>query len=195
MSTVTITTENGKTTVRAPYHPGWPKEARNLGGRWAGGAWVFDARDELRVRALADEVYGTDGGPGAEDTVTVRIPVGDVRGERGGQPATRYRYGRKSATRGGRDEERRLGDGVLLVSGGFEDSAGSHNYLQLGPLDGTFVEVRDLPRSVAVQHDLEIVGDGGPDHEALRAERERLHARLAEIDAVLGEEVANPSDG
>ncbi|MEU5811197.1 hypothetical protein [Streptomyces sp. NPDC047718] len=48
------------------------------------------------------------------------------------------------------------------------------------------MEVRDVPRSVAVNHGLEIVGEGRLDHDALRAERERLTARIAEIDTLLG---------
>ncbi|MER5973310.1 hypothetical protein ABT112_26890 [Streptomyces sp. NPDC002055] len=188
MSTVTITTAGGKTTVRSPYDPNWPSSARALGGRWSGGVWVFDSRDEERVRELAREVYGTDGTPDAGGTVTVRISVEDVRGERGGRPATLFRHGRQIATRFGRDEKPRLGDGVVLISGGFQSSAGSHNYLELGPLDDTVVEVRDVPRSVAVDHELQIVGEEGrPDHEALRAERERLAARITEIDAILGD--------
>jgi hypothetical protein len=187
MSHVTVTTANGKTTVEAPYHPDWPALARKLGGQRPGRVWVFDSRDEERVRELAREVYGTDGTPDAGGTVTVRIGVGDVRGEKGGRPATLYRYGRKIATRFGRDQEPRLGEGVVLISGGFAGSAGSHNYIELGPLDDTVVEVRDIPRSVAVDHGLKIVGEGPVDHEALRAERERLTARIAEIDAILGE--------
>ncbi|WP_329317286.1 hypothetical protein OG723_44620 (plasmid) [Streptomyces sp. NBC_01278] len=107
MSTVTVTTANGKTTVESPYHPGWPSEARALGGKWSGGAWVFDSRDEERVRELARDVYGTDGTPDAGGTVTVRIGVGEARGEGSGRPATRFLYGRKIATRFGRDEESR----------------------------------------------------------------------------------------
>jgi hypothetical protein len=186
MSNVTVTTANGKTTVESPYHPDWPAQARTLGGRWSGGAWVFDSRDEGRVRELARDIYGTDGTPDAGGTVTVRIGVSDVRGDRGGRPATLYRYGRKIATRFGRDEEPRLGEGVVLISGGFAGSAGSHNYISLGPLDDTVVEVRDIPRSVAVDHGLDVVDEGRVDHEALRAERERLTARIAEIDAILG---------
>jgi hypothetical protein len=186
MSSVEITTADGKTSVRSPYHPDWPSEARARGGRWSGGVWVFDSRDEERVRALAREIYGTDGSPDPGGTVSVRIAVGDAQGERGGQPARLYEFGRLIASRFGRDDEPRLADGVILIHGGFAGSAGSHSYIQLGPLDGTVVEVRDVPRTVAVDRGLEIVGEDGPDHEALRAERERLIARLAEIDAILG---------
>ncbi|MGW8558149.1 hypothetical protein [Streptomyces tubercidicus] len=187
MTSVTITTDNGKTYVDSPYHPGWPEEARNLGGRWSGGVWSFDARDEERVKALARRIYGTDGTPDPAGTVTVRISVHDVRGEGDGRPVTLYLYGREIATRYERDGRPRLGPGVILVEGGFDSSAGSHKYIQIGPKPGTVVEVRDMPRTVAHDHGLEIVDeDTAPDREALTEERERLVARLAEIDAILG---------
>ncbi|MEU6628393.1 hypothetical protein ABZ905_08875 [Streptomyces parvus] len=183
---VRITTENGKTYLRAPFHPDWPQAARDIGGQFPNGAWVFDARDEDRVRALAREIYGTDGTPDPTGTVTVRTRVSNVRGDRGGRPAVLYEFGRRIASRYSRDEPARLGTGVILVEGGFTPGAGTHSYIELGPLPGTVVEVRDVPRSVAVDHGLHIVDDEGPDRAALTAERDRLTARLAEIDALLG---------
>ena len=185
---VSITVDGGKLTVRSPFHPDWPPAARDLGGDWRGGVWVFDARDKARVRELAREVYGSDGSPDPAGTVTVRIPVDDVSGERGGRPATLYRLGRLIASRYGRDDKPRLGEGVVLVSGGWLGSAGSHNYIQLGPQEGTIVEVRGVPRiRLSGESDVEIVSaDQEPDEAALRAERERLVARISEIDAVLG---------
>uniref|UniRef100_UPI0004C0752A hypothetical protein n=1 Tax=Streptomyces capuensis TaxID=1464056 RepID=UPI0004C0752A len=148
---------------------------------------IFDSRDEERVRQLARDTFGTDGTPEPDGTVSVQISVPNVSGERGGHPATLWRYGRKIATRFARDEQPRLGEGVVLISGGFKNSAGSHNYIELGPIDdeATIVEVRDVPRSVALDHNLKIVGEDKPDLDALRAERERLTARIAEIDAIL----------
>lgn len=188
MSAITITTADGKTSVQSPYHPDWPAEARKIGGDWRGGAWVFDSRDEERIRSLARSIYGTDGSPDPGGTVSVRISVTDARGDGGGRPASLYVAGRLIATRYDRDEQPRLADGVVLIKGGFEASAGSRNYIQLGPEDGTVVEVRDVPRAVAIDRGLEIVQSadtGMPDHEALRVERARLAARLAEIDAIL----------
>ncbi|MFL5997630.1 MAG: hypothetical protein ACJ736_25520 [Streptomyces sp.] len=125
----TVTTADGKTSISSPYHPDWPSAARALSGRWGEGVWVFDSRDEERVRALARKIYDTDGSPDPGSTVSVRIDVDNVQGERGGQPARLYEFGRLIATRFGRDEEPRLADSVILIEGGFEDSAGSHNYI------------------------------------------------------------------
>ncbi|MFD4790141.1 hypothetical protein ACFWN1_24430 [Streptomyces sp. NPDC058459] len=176
---ISVTTETGKTRVQSPFHPKWPDEAKRIGGQWSGGALVFDARDEARVCELAIEIYGS-----AEftDTVSVRIQVGDAQGDRDGRPPRTGTAGR-FATRFGRDSEPRPGDSVILISGGF---AGSHNYITLGPLVGTLVEVRDMSRQVAEDQNLEIVNEGGPHQEALRAEPERLLARNAEINTSLG---------
>ncbi|MEU5748279.1 hypothetical protein ABZ804_22405 [Streptomyces sp. NPDC047726] len=189
-SKVTIATADGTTTVRAPFHPDWPSRAHALGGKRPNGAWVFDSRDEERVRALAREIFGTDGTPDPGGTVSVRIQVSNVEGAKGGKPAALYEYGRLIATRFDRDAEPRLGAGVVLISGGFAGRAGSHNYLELGPLDDTVVELRDIPRSVADENGLEIVGEGRIDHDALRAERELLTARISEIDAILVDRVS-----
>ncbi|MFD8340580.1 helix-turn-helix domain-containing protein [Streptomyces solisilvae] len=193
MSNVTITTSMGKTVVRSPFHPDWPGPARELGGRWSRseGTWTFDSRDEERVRGLAREVYGTDGTPCPEGTVTVRIPVSDVGGE-SYQPATLYRLGRNIATRYGRDDRPYLHNGVILVSGGFLPSGGSRQYVRLAPEDDTFVEVRDVLRSVAVEHGAEIVSEDPPqsqesEADQLRAERGELLARVRELEARLCE--------
>uniref|UniRef100_UPI003F493CAD hypothetical protein n=1 Tax=Amycolatopsis sp. CA-096443 TaxID=3239919 RepID=UPI003F493CAD len=188
MNDITITADGDTIVVRSPYYPDWPAKARKLGGRYTGEGWTFDARDEERVRDLAREIYGTDGTPDPEGTMSVRIVVDDVGGPGDGQPAALYRFGRHIASRFSRDEEPRLGKGVVLIAGGFEPQAGSMKYPQLAPLEGTVAEVRDVPHAVARDNDLDIVAGSGsaPDRDALHAERDRLAARIAEIDDILG---------
>lgn len=183
---ITITTENGKTVLASPYHPDLPAQARKLGGRFnrASSTWVFDARDEARVRDLARAVYGTDGETAVE-LVTVRLDMNRLYGE-----PDLWFAGRRIARRPARDSAVRLGDGVIVVEGGFASSGGSMKYPSLAAKDGTVLEVRDLPRTAVEAEDsdgVEIVGEQGPDVDALLAERERLLARLAEIDAQLPE--------
>ena len=182
----TITTEGGRLMVTSPFHPRWAPRARALGGRWdaAAKAWTFDPRDEERVRAAAVAVYGTDGDDDAP-RVTVRVDL-DAYGARDG--AELWVGPRQVARRPGRDERVRLGDGVVLVSGGFAGSGGSVRYPQLAPRPGTVVEVRDLPApAVAALADaagVEVVADPGATAQ-LRAERARLAERLAAVDALL----------
>ncbi|MGE0257299.1 MAG: DNA repair protein RadC [Alphaproteobacteria bacterium] len=62
---LSIFERDGKIAVSSPYNPQFPARARELGGIWDRGrsVWLFDPRDEERVRALCEEVYG----PGFRD--------------------------------------------------------------------------------------------------------------------------------
>lgn len=186
---ITITTEGSRIVLDAPYHPNMPKRARALGGRFDGVSktWSFDVRDEERVRAMARDIYGTDGSTAVE-LVTVRVNLDVYPHER----QTMFFAGRKIAHRPGRDYSVRLGDGVVVVEGGFPGSGGSMKNPALSPKDGTVLEIRDLPRTaveaeMAKYGGIEIVEESGPSVEELLAERERLLARLAEIDQLLPE--------
>ncbi len=180
---------NLKTCVISPYNASMPDQAKAMGGRWdtSRKAWVFDARDEQRVRDMVRSIYGTDGSPAdTSDLVTVRIELADhqVRSEAYAEFA-----GIRLAERPGRDTSVRFAANVGLVEGRTEGSAGSMRYPQLGA--GTaVVEIRDIPRASLKLEDKKsytIVDETAPDVDALTAERERLMARIAEIDALLPE--------
>lgn len=182
---ITVTVEGSKVVTTTPYNPDFIAPAKGLGGRFLGkenglGKWQFDSRDEQRVRDLLRTTYGTDGD--AVETVTVRIDI-----TKASDPEFR-RFGRLIARRDERDADVRLGPGVVLVHGGFQGRGGSMKYPELGPLDGTILEVRDIPAGHPDLSDLgprdEIV-DTGIDPAGLAAERARLVARIAEIDALL----------
>ena len=81
----------------------------------------------------------------------------------------------------------RLADNVVLVSGRFASSAGSCAHPQIGWTDDpAILEIRDIPASsLSKAHGkYETVDDAGLD-DGLLAERERLQARIHEIDALL----------
>jgi DNA repair protein RadC len=61
-----IVEQDGRLAVSSPYHPNFPARARLLGGEWdvARRVWIFDARDDDRVRSLCRDIYGTDGADG-----------------------------------------------------------------------------------------------------------------------------------
>ncbi|RJQ53386.1 MAG: hypothetical protein C4521_07585 [Actinobacteria bacterium] len=143
--TIQVTSTGDKVRVSSPYHPDFPARAKMLGGRWDPEAreWTFDLRDENRVRALCREVYGTDGS-GEVDLVTLRVSLDDLRDDRQVWVA-----GRCVAERRSRDSAVRLGDGVILLSGGFPWRGGSSKYPGLKPYTNTVLEVRDVPRPAA----------------------------------------------
>lgn len=188
---IKITTEGGTTILESPYHPDLPPAARKLGGRFAGGVWRFDGRDEQRVRDLAREVYGTDGTPGK--VVTIRIPMDAfedmLSSQRGGEQV--FAFGRKVVERRHRDRPVDLGDGVIVISGGFPAGGGSMKNPRLVADRGTVLEIRDVPaghRDLAEYADyIQVVDDQVPAVEELLAERERLLKRLEEIEALLPE--------
>jgi len=132
--------------LTSPYHPDLPSRARAIGGRWNSltKTWRFDVRDARRVRDLCLQIYGQD--PLAEpdeapELLTVRLDLD--RFERG---QDLWLFGREICTRPGRDYTVRLGQGVILLSGGFPSYGGSMRHPELAPNDGTLLEVRDVPK-------------------------------------------------
>ena len=189
MKQVHITESDGQLAVASPYDTAFIERARPLGGRWdaAGKAWTFDARVQDEVRALCHEVYGEDGS-GPTETVTVRVKLlQEVSASR----ASIRLLGRDIARAFGRDGGAKLGDGCVLESGKV-DSGGSHKNWHTKADAGTTIRMYDVASSLveaagwdADIYEVTVIGHDAPNLNALRAERERLTARIAEIDAAL----------
>lgn len=182
--TVSIKIQDDRAVLSAPYHPRLPAKAKAAGGRWHASTktWRFDARDAERVRDIARDIYGTDGEAG--ETVTVRLTLDSNYGGRDGESI--FFAGREIARRRSRDEQVRLGDGVVLIEGGFPSSGGSRQYPTVNAKAGTVVEIRDVPAGHSdLQADDVTVIDTSIDRDALIAERDRLVERLAQIEELL----------
>lgn len=198
---VRIETFASTTYLISPYNPDLPARAKAIGGRWDAGrkAWKFDSRDEDRVRDLARAIYGTDGSPADDgDLVTVRVRLADyeVNDHYRKEPVARF-AGRMIAERTGRDKPVHLAPGVVLIEGHLPSSGGSMRYPLIEAGDDVILEIRDLPRTALAVEDenrYEIVGEI-IDVEALTAERARLLARVAEIDALLVCSVCGTKNG
>lgn len=142
-------------TVSTPYHPDFPRRARSLGGKWNSALWVFDARDESRVRQLCREIYGEDGETPQGDLVTLRATFSD-RSRLSVRGAGIYIAGRCIARAYSRDSGARLGEGVVMIEG-TAGSRGSDAVRSGGSranwetiIDGPCViEIRDVPRAAA----------------------------------------------
>jgi hypothetical protein len=157
MNNVNVEKSGGKLIVRAPYHPDFSGQAKKIGGKWsspgAEKSWVFDARDEARVRALLVATFGADGPVAPEDLLTIRATP-DACDARGGQgsfadrPLSLWLVGREVAHASGRDSGARLGDGVVVLSGGF-GSGGSVKNPCITFKPRTVFELRDVPRAAA----------------------------------------------
>lgn len=141
-----------KIKVVAPYHPYFPIAARKLGGRWSGEqrAWYFDPRDADDVHQLVLRIYGYDPLAEKQDLVTARVTLSR---EKLNLPlgSQFFLFGREIAFRLGRDSAVQLGEGVVVLSGGFPRSGGSMKHPSLETEDGTVIEVRDVPRSLVLE--------------------------------------------
>ncbi len=174
-----------KIVAVTPYNPDWPALAKRIGGRWNPEikAWTFNPRDEDKVRELAIRLFGTDGETGMAATVTVQY---DIYSAFNNYTDDCWLFGRKIAWRPKRDDTVRLGDGVIILKGGFKPSGGSMKYPEIAPLDGTILEIRDVPAGHADLNDpCVMVVEQTTDREALIKERDKLLVRLAEIDELL----------
>ena len=74
---ISIETKDKTVVAISPFNPDLPGPAKKLGGKWSPSikAWLFDSRDEARVRELYRSIYGTDGTVATGDLVTVRATI------------------------------------------------------------------------------------------------------------------------
>jgi hypothetical protein len=187
MQSPSVVENGGRLAVTAPYDAGFVAQAKLLGGKWDPRArtWTFDARDSARLADLLEAVYGYTPEVDSEPTVSVRIDASAW-----GESQAITLLGRKLAERRGRDDEVRLADGVVCVSGRFANRAGSARYPIIGTNDAV-LEARDVPVSVgrrmaASASGVAILDDSDAARRAdLLARRERLVAELATVDAEL----------
>jgi hypothetical protein len=184
---VSITVNSTTLAVKSPYNSEFVATAKRYGGKWSGGQWVFDARDEERVRELCKKVYGSDGL--TADLCTIRAKF-TANASVGGGPIEIA--GRTIARAHGRDSGARLGEGVVLLEGKFGSGGSMKNWATFVGRNGAVVLVRDFPRAQAER----LIAEGADwisiepeapplDRAALEAERDRLSARIAEINALL----------
>jgi hypothetical protein len=154
---IRIGTETGRVYVKSPYNKAFVERARELNGKWVASTseWGFDGRDEQRVRDLCIELYGTDGRT-QTNLVTLRVALGSRDG------SDISLGGRSLVRRKGRDYRAELGEGVIVLEGGFPSSGGSVKNPRVAPHDGTVLEVRDFPESLAkdlLSDSVQIVGE------------------------------------
>lgn len=192
MKTIQVLRDANAIRVVSPYLPAFVAAAKRLGGRWQAPAWVFDVRDEPRVREICLQHYGTDGAPAAGPVVTLRVVFEADYGE---YNAPIRVAGREIAKALGRDSGATLGDGVVVLEGTFTSGGSMKNWKTLVGSKGATILLRDVPAvwvdrlakdlpdgvvSVTVEQEEPVI-----DRTALAEERARLMARLAEIDKLL----------
>lgn len=162
--------------LKTPYSPELPAKCRALGGKWNAETktWYFDQRDADRVRSMCVEAFGVD--PLAEpdeapELVTVRLNM-DAFNTRA---AELWMFGREIVSQPSRDGATRLGRDVVIISGGFL-GGGSRANPAMNAKDGTILEVRDVPRSLAEEQ----VAKWAAYAERLAASADEKESRLGE---------------
>ena len=95
---VSIVEQDGRLAVSSPYHPNFPARARLLGGEWDATrrVWIFDAREDDRVRSLCCEIYGTNT---ADGEATLPLPGGNGRNEFSEGAAIPHYFGHRQRLR------------------------------------------------------------------------------------------------
>ncbi len=148
MTTTTVKTwigdKTGRFFVQSPYNTKFVEFCRNCNGKWFGGdkAWGFDARDEQKVREALLLCYATDGETIAP-TCLIKFSLGGLDGEK------ITLGGRVLVERKGRDYRVNLGEGVIVLEGGFPPSGGSVKNPRVDAHEGTILEIRDFPLALA----------------------------------------------
>ena len=190
-----IVIKDGKAHVYTPYNKTFVSELKSRvgGAKWNGSAWVVSEDSVDDVRAIMREVYGeTDQVEG--NRVDVRVTITKDIAEDCGPVVI---FGRTVASAYGRDSGVKVGDNVVFLDGKATSGGSKKNWYTSVP-SGCVIEIRNVPESIVVEgeqnygeHDwdgkfkAEIVKNR-IDREALEQEKARLLARIAEIDALLG---------
>ncbi len=201
MSAVTISTVGSKVHAVTPYNTLFVAAARRLAGTWHAPTWVFDARDEDRVRKMCMKYFGSDGR--LIDTCTVRVVLDEtVSSSRA--PITLN--GRPIAAALDRDSGARIGENVVLLEGSFGSGGSRNHWTTCVKRGGATVLLRDFPRAAALSlietpragFTVTLEEEVAPINVSeLMHEREKLTARIAEIDALIeraSSEVPRPTE-
>lgn len=152
---VKLTNGTDRLWLTTPYNHEFARAARDLGGKWQAQSrvWSFDPRDGHRIAQVCRDIYGYDWlSLDASTLKTVRLTLRpDHRKVDQLTTSTElWACGRQVLKRWRRDEAVKLGESVVLLSGGFRQSGGSVRYPAIGlPKDNTVLLIRDVPPAMA----------------------------------------------
>lgn len=185
---IKVTIVKNQALIESPYNADFVQAIKRIGGaKWdrAHRAWCIPAESVDQAREIMRRVYGMDDRP-VTDMVDVRLTFGE-RVYRTTEPITIY--GKTVASARGRDSGARVGDDVAFTVGRPTSGGSMKNWATIIP-EGCVAVLHNVPQT-ALQMELpegvkaEVIEKKAPDRAALEAERERLLARLAEIDQLL----------
>lgn len=188
--------EDNKMEVVSDYNKAFIRKAKDLHAKWNGKGWVFDKEDEELVRDILKSIYGEDGREEV-NKVTVRVDLDKLVELEGiGYYSEINLFGRTLVRRPGRDYEVKKHDTVKVLAGGFKGMGGSKANPRLEELEGTLLEVKNVPMGMylneldrlGLKENNDTVYIANKDEEyknKLLKEKEELLKRLEEIDKIL----------
>lgn len=180
-----IVVENGKARVYTPYNKEFVKAIKNIGqAKWQDGAWVVPANMVDAVRAIMMDIYGE-----TDISTTEKVDVKLTFSE--GVDAYRSAvtiFGKTIARAYGRNSRVDVGDDVAFIKGAPKASGSVNNWNTRIPEECVCIVSNvpetmlneELPEGVTAEVLKKTV-----DRKALEEEKERLLARIAEIDSLL----------
>ncbi|MBS9405356.1 hypothetical protein KG088_17230 [Halomonas sp. TRM85114] len=194
MTKVKIEKIDDKTiSVECPYHPDAIDMFRTTGGKF-NKLWIFDARDEDRVKDILVDVFGTHD---SEQCETIDIQMAFEEDDYAAKEALYY-AGRQVARAMGRDSGAKLGDGVVVIEGRAPRSGGSAKNWTTVISAGTVLEIRDIPKPAAdelINNPPEgvvvsLVRGASISMESLQLRRAELLSELADTESLIASKEA-----
>ena len=185
-----ITVADGIANVYTPYNAEFVAAIKKLGGaKWSreGGCWKIPENRIPEVREIMQRIYGeTD--QKSDKKVKVRLTFLKSVHEYCGDVTI---LGKCMAHARGRDSGARAGNDVSYISGGPESGGSAKNWTS-EVREGSVAILYDVPEALLSSPlpdgvEMEILEES-VDRKALEEEKQRLLARLAEIDKLLAGE-------
>lgn len=192
---IKIDVRGDKAYIFTPYSDQFVKKVKMIGGaKWNGKekCWVIPADAVDTCRGFMEEVYGETDIPDAGERVKLRVTFLIDYEE---YCAPIQFFGRVLASARGRDSGAVPGDGVVFKEGAPRSGGSAKNWTTKIP-KGAVLIVSSVPMKAYEKDkdaetrwrdkifEVEIL-NGDVDHAKLKAEREALAARIAEIDKLL----------
>jgi len=186
-----ITVENGIARIFTPYNAEFVSKVKNIGGRkWDSDnrCWMVPETEIEAVRQYMMDVYGETDLPSEDEKITVKVIFND---EAHGDRESVVLFGKTIARAWGRDSGAKIGEDVTLISGSINSGGSVKNWRTVVKAGSVFT-IRNLSKAalnLKTDYDVtaEEVKTGGVDRQALVEEKEKLLARLAEIEKLLAE--------
>lgn len=187
---ITTTNKGTQTAVYTPYNASFVSAIRKIGGaRWDAEdkAWMVPTASLPQVREIMRNIWGEDDRMDAVKRVSVRLTFADDCAEWHGPVEI---FGKVLSSATGRDSGARVGEDVCFTAGGPASGGSAKNWRSVVEA-GSVVVLRSVPETMLDNAELpegvtmEIIQDGSIDRAALMEEKEKLLARLAEIEKML----------